>query len=228
MDFDILTFSITLTASEIINPLIEELGCDKFISENSLMMQLLSERTLPSRQCCIPLLQLEFTKWWNKAKHSWGKKGSLSRKTQKKWKKDQNLMTLLTSFEFCDWSRFFSIVEMSFQIASLKGKEEWFSKIEAWWRKLPREPMVRKKSSNSSDRNGNSCRTGGTGENRKLSVLIIPLGSFLHVGFNRSYWCKISFVFYEAFQRTSKSMLYIFIAINCVFKNIWNFWILLF
>ncbi|XP_036688196.1 EP300-interacting inhibitor of differentiation 2 [Balaenoptera musculus] len=31
MDFDILTFSITLTASEIINPLIEELGCDKFI-----------------------------------------------------------------------------------------------------------------------------------------------------------------------------------------------------
>ncbi|XP_055268145.1 EP300-interacting inhibitor of differentiation 2 [Moschus berezovskii] len=32
MDFDILTFSITLTASEIINPLIEELGCDKFIS----------------------------------------------------------------------------------------------------------------------------------------------------------------------------------------------------
>ncbi|KAM9755645.1 EP300-interacting inhibitor of differentiation 2 [Dama dama] len=32
MDFDILTFSITLTASEIINPLIEELGCDKYIS----------------------------------------------------------------------------------------------------------------------------------------------------------------------------------------------------
>ena len=32
MDFDILTFSITLTASEIINPLTEELGCDKFIS----------------------------------------------------------------------------------------------------------------------------------------------------------------------------------------------------
>ena len=32
MDFDILTFSITLTASEIINPLIEVLGCDKFIS----------------------------------------------------------------------------------------------------------------------------------------------------------------------------------------------------
>ncbi|XP_022380992.1 EP300-interacting inhibitor of differentiation 2 [Enhydra lutris kenyoni] len=32
MDFDILTFTIALTASEVINPLIEELGCDKFIS----------------------------------------------------------------------------------------------------------------------------------------------------------------------------------------------------
>lgn len=32
VDFDILTFTIALTASEVINPLIEELGCDKFIS----------------------------------------------------------------------------------------------------------------------------------------------------------------------------------------------------
>ncbi|KAL2763224.1 EP300-interacting inhibitor of differentiation 2, partial [Daubentonia madagascariensis] len=32
MDFDILTFTIALTASEVINPLIEELGCDKFIN----------------------------------------------------------------------------------------------------------------------------------------------------------------------------------------------------
>uniref|UniRef100_A0ABK0LXG7 EP300 interacting inhibitor of differentiation 2 n=1 Tax=Rattus norvegicus TaxID=10116 RepID=A0ABK0LXG7_RAT len=31
VDFDILTFTIALTASEVINPLIEELGCDKFI-----------------------------------------------------------------------------------------------------------------------------------------------------------------------------------------------------
>ncbi|XP_040852334.1 EP300-interacting inhibitor of differentiation 2-like [Ochotona curzoniae] len=31
MDFDVLTFTIALTASEVINPLIEELGCDKFI-----------------------------------------------------------------------------------------------------------------------------------------------------------------------------------------------------
>ncbi|XP_069855191.1 EP300-interacting inhibitor of differentiation 2-like [Dipodomys merriami] len=32
VDFDILTFTIALTASEVINPLIEELGCDKFIN----------------------------------------------------------------------------------------------------------------------------------------------------------------------------------------------------
>lgn len=32
MDFDILMFTIALTASEVINPLIEELGCDKYIS----------------------------------------------------------------------------------------------------------------------------------------------------------------------------------------------------
>ncbi|XP_049476770.1 EP300-interacting inhibitor of differentiation 2-like [Panthera uncia] len=32
MDFDILTFTVALTASEVINPLIEELGCDKYIS----------------------------------------------------------------------------------------------------------------------------------------------------------------------------------------------------
>uniref|UniRef100_A0A8C3X5E9 EP300 interacting inhibitor of differentiation 2 n=1 Tax=Catagonus wagneri TaxID=51154 RepID=A0A8C3X5E9_9CETA len=32
MDFDVLTFTVGLTASEIINPLIEELGCDKYIS----------------------------------------------------------------------------------------------------------------------------------------------------------------------------------------------------
>ncbi|XP_010983483.3 EP300-interacting inhibitor of differentiation 2 [Camelus dromedarius] len=32
MDFDVLTLTIALTASEVINPLIEELGCDKFIS----------------------------------------------------------------------------------------------------------------------------------------------------------------------------------------------------
>ncbi|XP_012862021.1 EP300-interacting inhibitor of differentiation 2 [Echinops telfairi] len=32
MDFDPLTFTIALTASEVINPLIEELGCDKFIN----------------------------------------------------------------------------------------------------------------------------------------------------------------------------------------------------
>lgn len=32
MDFDVLTFTIALTASEVINPLIEELGCDKFLS----------------------------------------------------------------------------------------------------------------------------------------------------------------------------------------------------
>uniref|UniRef100_A0A8C9APN1 EP300 interacting inhibitor of differentiation 2 n=1 Tax=Prolemur simus TaxID=1328070 RepID=A0A8C9APN1_PROSS len=32
MDFDILTFTVALTASEVINPLIEELGCDKFIN----------------------------------------------------------------------------------------------------------------------------------------------------------------------------------------------------
>uniref|UniRef100_A0A9L0R5U4 EP300 interacting inhibitor of differentiation 2 n=1 Tax=Equus caballus TaxID=9796 RepID=A0A9L0R5U4_HORSE len=31
MDFDLLTFTVALTASEVINPLIEELGCDKFI-----------------------------------------------------------------------------------------------------------------------------------------------------------------------------------------------------
>uniref|UniRef100_A0A8C5YB55 EP300 interacting inhibitor of differentiation 2 n=1 Tax=Microcebus murinus TaxID=30608 RepID=A0A8C5YB55_MICMU len=32
MDFDILTFTVALTASEVINPLIEQLGCDKFIN----------------------------------------------------------------------------------------------------------------------------------------------------------------------------------------------------
>uniref|UniRef100_H0UW15 EP300 interacting inhibitor of differentiation 2 n=1 Tax=Cavia porcellus TaxID=10141 RepID=H0UW15_CAVPO len=32
VDFDILTFTIALTASEVINPLIEELGCDRFIN----------------------------------------------------------------------------------------------------------------------------------------------------------------------------------------------------
>ncbi|XP_036787598.2 EP300-interacting inhibitor of differentiation 2-like [Manis pentadactyla] len=32
MDFDILTGLITLAASEVINPLVEELGCDKLIS----------------------------------------------------------------------------------------------------------------------------------------------------------------------------------------------------
>uniref|UniRef100_A0A2K5PK70 EP300 interacting inhibitor of differentiation 2 n=2 Tax=Cebus imitator TaxID=2715852 RepID=A0A2K5PK70_CEBIM len=32
VDLDILTFTIALTASEVINPLIEELGCDKFIN----------------------------------------------------------------------------------------------------------------------------------------------------------------------------------------------------
>ncbi|XP_055991641.1 EP300-interacting inhibitor of differentiation 2-like [Sorex fumeus] len=32
MDFDILMFTIALTASEVINPLIEELGCDKCIN----------------------------------------------------------------------------------------------------------------------------------------------------------------------------------------------------
>ncbi|KAG8506060.1 EP300-interacting inhibitor of differentiation 2 [Galemys pyrenaicus] len=31
VDFDILTFTIALSASEVINPLIEELGCDKFL-----------------------------------------------------------------------------------------------------------------------------------------------------------------------------------------------------
>uniref|UniRef100_H0XDY6 EP300 interacting inhibitor of differentiation 2 n=1 Tax=Otolemur garnettii TaxID=30611 RepID=H0XDY6_OTOGA len=34
IDFDILTFTIALTASEVINPLIEELGCDKFINRD--------------------------------------------------------------------------------------------------------------------------------------------------------------------------------------------------
>nr|XP_004670398.2 EP300-interacting inhibitor of differentiation 2 [Jaculus jaculus] len=32
VDFDVLTFTIALTASEVINPLIEELGCDRFIN----------------------------------------------------------------------------------------------------------------------------------------------------------------------------------------------------
>ncbi|XP_008580441.1 PREDICTED: EP300-interacting inhibitor of differentiation 2 [Galeopterus variegatus] len=32
IDFDVLTFTIALTASEVINPLTEELGCDKFIN----------------------------------------------------------------------------------------------------------------------------------------------------------------------------------------------------
>ncbi|TKC35779.1 hypothetical protein EI555_003355 [Monodon monoceros] len=32
MDFDILTFTTALTASEVTSPLIEELGCDKFIN----------------------------------------------------------------------------------------------------------------------------------------------------------------------------------------------------
>lgn len=32
MDFDMLAFTVALSASEVINPLIEELGCDKFIN----------------------------------------------------------------------------------------------------------------------------------------------------------------------------------------------------
>ena len=71
----------------------------------------------------------------NKAKHSWGGKGSLSRKTQKKWKKGQNLMTLLTSFEFVvNPDSFPCLVEMSF-FKLLHWSEEWFSKIETCWRK---------------------------------------------------------------------------------------------
>lgn len=34
MDFDFLTFTMARTASEVINPLIEELGCDKFIKRD--------------------------------------------------------------------------------------------------------------------------------------------------------------------------------------------------
>ncbi|XP_007470297.1 PREDICTED: uncharacterized protein LOC103077614 [Lipotes vexillifer] len=54
MDFDILTFTTVLTASEVTSPLIEELGCDKFINS---FKRTCAFRTVISICGCAPLPQ---------------------------------------------------------------------------------------------------------------------------------------------------------------------------
>lgn len=62
VDFDILTFTIALTASEVINPLIEELGCDKFIHREWRVGLRGGHGTKTSASKWNPILQLGFKK----------------------------------------------------------------------------------------------------------------------------------------------------------------------
>lgn len=53
LDFDILTFTVALTAFEVTSPLIEERGCDKFINREQFSDGTTSTELLHSGQSCI-------------------------------------------------------------------------------------------------------------------------------------------------------------------------------